>query len=117
MTNEEININISISKHENKVIMTTSDRNGDLLHTKEIVLQNENNFPIGIGARGIYVENIQTFLNLVNKDSLPKYSVDGIFGLETEKACNKMFGTREISVRQYTMIENFLVSVNKFKKP
>lgn len=117
MANEEVNINVSINKHEDKVIITTSNRNGDLLHKKEINLQNENNFPIGKGSRGIYVDNIQRFLTTLNPNILPEYGIDTIFGFETESAVLTIFGTKDISVRQYTIIENFLISVNKFRKP
>lgn len=116
MKTEEVNINISINKNENKVIVTTSNREGDVFLKKEINLQNENNFPIGIGATGVYVRNIQNFIAQLNPKLLDEYGVDGIFGLETERACNRIFNSREISVKQYTMIENFLVSINKFHK-
>jgi hypothetical protein len=117
MSAEEVNINISLNKNENKVIITTSDRNGDLLHKKEIKLQNENNFPIGLGHSGLYVDNIQRFLTTVNKNNLSQYGIDTIFGEETRKACIKVFGTSDISYTQYSMIENFLVSINKYRKP
>lgn len=114
---EEVNINISLNKDENKVIITTSNRDGDLLHKKEITLKNENNFPIGEGHRGIEVENIQKFMECLNHNHLRNYGVDGFFGEETKFACLKIFGKFDISVKQYSMIENFLVSINKFKKP
>jgi hypothetical protein len=113
---EEVNINISLNKDENKVIITTSNRDGDLLHKKEIKLQNENNFPIGIGASGIYVENIQRFLRTLNPNCLRKHGIDSYFGNETQECCALIFGTYEISCNQYSMIENYLVSVNKYKK-
>lgn len=117
MNTEELNVNITISKSENKLIVTTSNRDGDLLLKKEITLQNENNFPIEFGARGIYVENIQEFIYAVNPKMLKTWGRDGIFGIETQRAVLTVFGEKSIDVKKYSMVENFLVSINKFKKP
>jgi len=72
----ETKIEIIINKKSNQVVLNTIE--GDKkVDTRKIHLSNENNFPVGRGARGIYVQNIQTFLNL--KD----YGIDGVYGNET----------------------------------
>ena len=106
MENNIINVNISINHKTNEVI----------INSKKITLQNENNFPIGRVARGIYIQNIQIFLKELNEYNLKKYGTDGVYGSETEDCVLKTFGRVTIGYKEYSMIENFLVSINKFKK-
>lgn len=49
-------------------------------------------FPIGFGKKGENVRQLQTILLMIDKDSLPKYGADGMFGGETSSALIKQLG-------------------------
>lgn len=56
----------------------------------------DNKYPLKRGSRGKLVASVQQWLLKIDKNSLPKFGADGVFGKETEDALKKYLGKSSI---------------------
>lgn len=53
-------------------------------------------YPLKRGSRGKLVSSVQQWILKIDKNALPKFGADGVFGAETEAALQKYLGKKTV---------------------
>lgn len=77
--------------------------NGEKI-SSNLYLLDSSKFPLKKGSQGRYVKALQLYLNDWKKGTDAPLYVDSKFGIETERLCESVLGTKE--VEEFTFLEN-----------
>jgi len=61
-----------------------------------VVTPANDKYPLKRGSRGKLVSSVQQWLLKIDKNALPKFGADGIYGAETEVAVEKYLGKKTV---------------------
>lgn len=82
----------------------TANGEKDKNNSSNLYLLDSSKFPLKKGSTGKYVKALQLYLNDWKKGTDAPLYVDSKFGIETERLCESVLGTKE--VKEFTFLEN-----------
>ena len=72
-------------------------------NSSNLYLLDSSKFPLKKGSQGKYVKALQLYLNDFRKGADTPLYIDGEFGIETERLCKSVLGTKE--VEEFTFLK------------
>lgn len=83
-------------KKSKKAVTKTEKGEKDKNNSSNLYLLDSSDFPLKKGSKGKYVKALQLYLNDHKKGTDAPLYIDSKFGIETERLCESILGSKEV---------------------